>query len=255
MHAAAAGRTGCAADRKWLGLRLPGLARSGAAPAQDLPEAGCQEGSGSSGWSSAGDLARAAAASASSFELGWLGFSAAFGSACSRGSTSDGSLPVLMRPWSTRSLGLASHADGVQGRWTLASIVSWVAAVIVLNGGSSSGKSSIARALQLLLPLPWLTFGADVLGEALPQSGANAVVTFGPAGEVWVAPAYRPLEQAWYRGLAAIAAAGVGLILDEVFLRGGRPERPRCGPDRVGRRLGRGALRSRRGCSAGSGPG
>jgi len=66
-----------------------------------------------------------------------------------------------------------------------------------------------------------LTFGADVLGEALPQSGANVVVTFGPAGEVWLAPAYRPLEQAWYRGLAAIAAAGVGLILDEVFLRGG----------------------------------
>ena len=106
------------------------------------------------------------------------------------------------------------------GSGALASIVSWVAAVIVLNGGSSSGKSSIARALQLLLPQPWLTFGADVLGEALPQFGANAVVTFGPAGEVWVAPAYRPLEQAWYRGLAAIAAAGVGLILDEVFLRG-----------------------------------
>lgn len=110
-----------------------------------------------------------------------------------------------------------------RGPGTLASTVSSVAAVIVLNGGSSSGKSSIARALQLLLPQPqpWLTFGADVLGEALPRSGANAVVTFGPAGEVWLAPAYRPLEQAWYRGLAAMAAAGVGLILDEVFLRGG----------------------------------
>ena len=40
--------------------------------------------------------------------------------------------------------------------------------VIVLNGGSSSGKSSIARALQDVLPGRWLTFGTDVLAEALP---------------------------------------------------------------------------------------
>ena len=87
--------------------------------------------------------------------------------------------------------------------------VSWVPArVIVLNGGSSAGKSFTARALQLLLPEPWLTFGTDVLGEALPRSGANAVVTFGPAGQVWVTPGYRPLEHAWYRALAAVAAAG-----------------------------------------------
>ncbi len=31
--------------------------------------------------------------------------------------------------------------------------------VIVLNGGSSAGKSSIARALQDILPGLWLTFG------------------------------------------------------------------------------------------------
>lgn len=102
------------------------------------------------------------------------------------------------------------------------STVSAVAArVIVLNGGSSAGKSSIARALQRLLAETWLVFGTDVLGEALPPAGGNAVITFGPAGEVWVAPGYRPLEQAWYRGIAAMAAAGVGLILDEVFLQSG----------------------------------
>ena len=75
--------------------------------------------------------------------------------------------------------------------------VRWVGVdVIVLNGGSSAGKSSIARALQLLLPVPWLTFDEDVLGAALPQSGANAVMTFGPHGEVEVAPGYRPLGEA-----------------------------------------------------------
>lgn len=92
--------------------------------------------------------------------------------------------------------------------------------MIVLNGGSSAGKSTLARALQARLPRPWLSFGTDVLGDALPASGPNAVVSFGPGGEVWVAPGYRGLEQAWYRGLAEMAAAGVGLILDEVFLRG-----------------------------------
>ena len=45
--------------------------------------------------------------------------------------------------------------------------------VIVLNGGSSSGKSSIARALQEILPTAWLTFGVDVLVEALPGRGED----------------------------------------------------------------------------------
>jgi chloramphenicol 3-O phosphotransferase len=35
--------------------------------------------------------------------------------------------------------------------------------VIVLNGGSSSGKSGIARCLQAVLPDPWLVFGVDTL--------------------------------------------------------------------------------------------
>jgi len=78
-----------------------------------------------------------------------------------------------------RRLSFATAVRG-DGRF-LVPTVRWVGVdVIVLNGGSSAGKSSIARALQLLLPVPWLTFGEDVLGAALPQSGANAVMTFGP---------------------------------------------------------------------------
>jgi chloramphenicol 3-O-phosphotransferase len=33
--------------------------------------------------------------------------------------------------------------------------------LIVLNGGSSPGKSGIARCLQAVLPDPWLAFGVD----------------------------------------------------------------------------------------------
>jgi chloramphenicol 3-O-phosphotransferase len=42
--------------------------------------------------------------------------------------------------------------------------------VIVLNGGSSSGKSSIARRLQELLDELWVTLGVDDLLGALAPS-------------------------------------------------------------------------------------
>jgi chloramphenicol 3-O phosphotransferase len=42
--------------------------------------------------------------------------------------------------------------------------------VIALNGGSSSGKSSIARWLQSMLSVPWLTLGVDTLIPAMPRS-------------------------------------------------------------------------------------
>jgi len=100
-----------------------------------------------------------------------------------------------------------------------------VTAVVVLNGGSSAGTTSIARALQQLLPQPWLTVGVDVLGDALPRSGPQALVTFGDRGEVLVAPGYRAVQRVWYRGLATVAAAGIGLVLDEVFLRGAAGQR------------------------------
>jgi len=54
----------------------------------------------------------------------------------------------------------------------------------VLNGGSSSGKSSIARVLQELLPGLWLTFGVDAFIDALPGRGDSprANITYLPNG-------------------------------------------------------------------------
>ncbi|WP_366945554.1 hypothetical protein [Microbacterium sp.] len=43
--------------------------------------------------------------------------------------------------------------------------------LIVLNGGSNAGKSTIARALQEALPGIWLTFGVDTFIDALPGKG------------------------------------------------------------------------------------
>ncbi len=96
--------------------------------------------------------------------------------------------------------------------------------VIVLNGGSSSGKSTIARCLQGILTSPWLLFGVDDLVEAIPQQGIEdeSLLRFHEDGKVEVGHGWRELEASWCLGIAAIAANGSGVILDEVFLDGER---------------------------------
>jgi chloramphenicol 3-O phosphotransferase len=89
--------------------------------------------------------------------------------------------------------------------------------VVVLNGGSSSGKSGIVRCLKYLLPDPWISFGIDDLVERLPSS----MVTFGPHGEVILGEGFGDVQRAWLVGLAAMARAGARIIIDDVFLGGG----------------------------------
>ncbi|WP_338090795.1 chloramphenicol phosphotransferase CPT family protein [Planosporangium thailandense] len=114
--------------------------------------------------------------------------------------------------------------------------------VVVLNGGSSSGKTSIARSLQRLLGPTWMTLGVDDLVRALPggdevddliraqqdrdgPEGAQGSIEFGPDGSVTVSEDFRRAEAAWYAGLAVIGRCGTGLILDEVFLGGGSSQK------------------------------
>lgn len=109
---------------------------------------------------------------------------------------------------------------------------------MVLNGGSSSGKTSIARCLQRLLGPAWLMLGVDDLVRALPGGdeiddliraqpegggpvGAAGSIELGPDGSVTVGADFRRAEASWHAGLAAIGRCGTGLILDEVFLGGG----------------------------------
>ncbi|MDG4819179.1 chloramphenicol phosphotransferase CPT [Micromonospora sp. WMMD956] len=95
--------------------------------------------------------------------------------------------------------------------------------VIVLNGGSSSGKSAIVRCLQRILPHPWISFGVDDLIARLPPAllGSPAGLSFGPHGEVDVGGDFLAVQHAWLVGIAAMADAGARIILDEVFLGGG----------------------------------
>ncbi|MFR9778904.1 chloramphenicol phosphotransferase CPT [Micromonospora sp. MS34] len=94
--------------------------------------------------------------------------------------------------------------------------------VIVLNGGSSSGKSGIARCLQGVLPEPWLAVGVDTLIDAMPAAmrTSAAGIEFAADGGVSVGPEFRAVEAAWMQGVAAMVRAGARVIVDEVFLGG-----------------------------------
>jgi chloramphenicol 3-O phosphotransferase len=94
--------------------------------------------------------------------------------------------------------------------------------IIILNGGSSSGKSGIAKCLQSIMPEPWMSVSIDDLVDALPPSltDAGSGITFGQQGEVTVGDAFRHLEAAWMTGIAAMVRAGARVVIDDVFLSG-----------------------------------
>jgi chloramphenicol 3-O phosphotransferase len=87
--------------------------------------------------------------------------------------------------------------------------------VIVLNGGSSSGKTGIARCLQAILPQPWISISVDDLVDALPPSltDSGPGIAFGQQGEVVIGGGFREIEAAW---MAASQAETVqqGVVYD-----------------------------------------
>lgn len=94
--------------------------------------------------------------------------------------------------------------------------------IIMLNGGSSSGKTTIATCLQDILPSPWLRLSVDTLVDAMPQRLLNAEtgIEFDVDGSVRPGPEFRRLESAWMEGLAAMTHAGARIIIDDVFVSG-----------------------------------
>ncbi|MFI7504003.1 chloramphenicol phosphotransferase CPT [Streptomyces sp. NPDC049687] len=94
--------------------------------------------------------------------------------------------------------------------------------VIILNGGSSSGKSGIVRCLQAVLPDQWLAFGVDSLVEAMParMRASDEGIVFAADGGVSVGADFRALDAAWVEGIVAMARAGARVVIDDVFLGG-----------------------------------
>lgn len=94
--------------------------------------------------------------------------------------------------------------------------------MIIVNGGSSSGKSGIVRCLQAVLPDPWLAFGVDSFVDAMParMQASDEGIEIAADGTVSVGADFRELETAWTEGVVAMARAGARVIVDEVFLGG-----------------------------------
>ena len=121
--------------------------------------------------------------------------------------------------------------------------------VVLLNGTSSAGKSSIARALQEIMEAPYLHTGLDHFLARVPprcfavsdgvdpaatdyfllvyRGGAArtvgeraegvAVYADGTLADVRIGPGGLRRLAGMYRGIAALAAAGVDVIVDDVI--------------------------------------
>ncbi|TJZ77516.1 chloramphenicol phosphotransferase CPT family protein [Chitiniphilus eburneus] len=87
--------------------------------------------------------------------------------------------------------------------------------VIVLNGTSSSGKTSLARALQECLPEQYLNFSIDSVLYALPPSDLLRM----QRGEPIARPGYdwAALVRAYHYALPSLLQAGVKLIVDNAW--------------------------------------
>jgi chloramphenicol 3-O phosphotransferase len=94
--------------------------------------------------------------------------------------------------------------------------------VIVLNGTSSSGKTSLGRALQDRLDGTWLLLGIDTFITSLPWrlSGTADGHTINDDGSIDFGPVWRAERARWREAVASLARGGSNLILDEVFTDG-----------------------------------
>lgn len=98
--------------------------------------------------------------------------------------------------------------------------------IILLNGTSSAGKTSLAKALQRSWPGPLLAVGIDTVVFALPGrwlnppgwhevfvytgSGDELTITAGPLGDRLIA--------GLHRSVAALAGQGFDVVVDHVLL-------------------------------------
>lgn len=94
--------------------------------------------------------------------------------------------------------------------------------IIILNGGSSSGKTTLSKNLQNSLPEPWLRFSIDDLIESMPESmlQEDSGIKLGEDGSVSPGIKFQKLEAAWMHGIGEMARKGAKIIIDDVFLSG-----------------------------------
>jgi len=102
-------------------------------------------------------------------------------------------------------------------------------AIILLNGVGSSGKSSIANALQTIVATPFLHVQMDMFMEMLPEALQDHPDGFAyetvhqdgkPAVVIRTGPVGRRALQGMRHAVAAMARQGNNLIIDDVLCDG-----------------------------------
>ena len=92
-----------------------------------------------------------------------------------------------------------------------------------MNGGSSSGKTTIATSMQAELAGTWLRLNVDTLIEAIgPHQRMSLLPEAG--GVITVTPEFTQLEDAWMAGVASVARNGANVLIEDGFLSGARSQ-------------------------------
>ncbi|MBA2682019.1 MAG: AAA family ATPase [Ktedonobacteraceae bacterium] len=91
--------------------------------------------------------------------------------------------------------------------------------IILLNGTSSAGKTTIAKFLQQSMDAPYLHVPVDSFGKMAP-----GIDKLGEPGSLLWQSVFNQVLSGFHHSLAALAAAGSNLIVDHVILQGVEPQ-------------------------------
>src|ERR1700733_1442596 len=93
--------------------------------------------------------------------------------------------------------------------------------VLILNGGSSAGKTTLGRSLQSALSDTWLLLGLDLLIWTLPPDMINDANGLSVHDGVIVrGDLFMSLYAGFQTAVAALARSGVNVLLDDLTLDG-----------------------------------
>ena len=90
--------------------------------------------------------------------------------------------------------------------------------IILLNGTSSSGKTTIAKALQQIMDSPYLHVPIDSFEDMMPDRERLGGVEAFPWQSV-----FNRMLSGFHHSVAALAAAGNNLIVDHLLIQGREP--------------------------------
>jgi chloramphenicol 3-O phosphotransferase len=94
--------------------------------------------------------------------------------------------------------------------------------VLALNGTTSAGKTTLARALQERLPDVWFVWGVDTfLSTTSVKLYQSDGIVLAEDGSITLGPEFDRLYAAFREAVRAFVLGGANVILDEVLLGGG----------------------------------